>query len=75
LTLQPHEGNRQRIDGQTEDTTLVLMPSDKMRDGTHTATVAQMMEDVIVVTSPDARLHHLLCPFSAPASCLPGVVP
>jgi hypothetical protein len=73
LTLQPHEGNRQRIDRQTEDTALVLMPSDKMRDGPQTATVAHMLEDVVVVNSPDARLHHLLCPLLRP--CHPGVLP
>jgi hypothetical protein len=71
LTLQPHEGNRQRIDGQTEDTALVLMPSDKMRDDPHTATVAQMLEDVVVVTSSDTRLHHLLCPLLRPCQLPP----
>ena len=38
------------------------MSSDKMRDDPHTATVAQMLEDDVVVTSPNARLHHHLCP-------------
>jgi hypothetical protein len=53
----------------------VLMPSDKMRDDPHTATVAQMLEDVVVVTSSDTRLHHLLCPLLRPCQLPPWSSP
>jgi hypothetical protein len=55
--------------------TLVLMPSDKMRESPNTVMVAEMLEDVVVITSPNDCLHHLLCPLLRPCQLPPRSSP